>query len=36
MVTSELEGYPESLSDGEQVLIPAEKANEETLEDFRE
>jgi polyisoprenyl-teichoic acid--peptidoglycan teichoic acid transferase len=36
MVTSELEGYPESLSDGEQVLIPAEKANEEILEDFRE
>jgi polyisoprenyl-teichoic acid--peptidoglycan teichoic acid transferase len=36
MVTSELEGHPESLSDGEQVLIPAEKANEEILEDFRQ
>ena len=36
MVTSELEGHPESLSDGEQVLIPAEEANEEILEDFRQ
>jgi LCP family protein required for cell wall assembly len=36
MTTSELEGHPESLSDGEQVLIPAEEANEEILEDFRQ
>src|ERR687889_2410499 len=35
MTTSELEGHPESLSDGEQVLIPAEEANEEILQDFR-
>ena len=36
MVTSELEGHPESLSDGEQVLIPDEEANEAILEDFRQ
>src|SRR5918995_1823657 len=36
MTTSELEGHPESLSDGEQVLIPAEEANEEILKDFRQ
>ena len=36
MTTSELEGHPESLSDGEQVLIPDEEANEEILEDFRQ
>jgi polyisoprenyl-teichoic acid--peptidoglycan teichoic acid transferase len=36
MIASELEGRPESLSDGEQVLIPDEEANEAILEDFRQ
>jgi polyisoprenyl-teichoic acid--peptidoglycan teichoic acid transferase len=36
MVTAELEGHPEILSDGEQVLIPDEEANEAILEDFRQ
>ena len=36
MTTAELEGYPTYLSDGEQVLMPDEKANEAILKDFRQ
>jgi LCP family protein required for cell wall assembly len=36
MTTAELEGQPKSLSDGEQVLIPDDEANEAILEDFRQ
>jgi anionic cell wall polymer biosynthesis LytR-Cps2A-Psr (LCP) family protein len=36
MATAELEGKPNSLPDGEQVLVPDEEANEAILEDFRQ
>jgi polyisoprenyl-teichoic acid--peptidoglycan teichoic acid transferase len=36
MNTAELEGHPTSLSDGEQVLMPDDEANEAILEDFRQ
>jgi LCP family protein required for cell wall assembly len=35
METAELQGSPMSLSDGRQVLVPDDKANEHILEDFR-
>jgi LCP family protein required for cell wall assembly len=35
MTTAALEGHPTSLSDGEQVLMPDEEANEAILQDFR-
>jgi LCP family protein required for cell wall assembly len=35
MSTTELEGHPTSLPDGEQVLMPDEEANEAILQDFR-
>jgi polyisoprenyl-teichoic acid--peptidoglycan teichoic acid transferase len=35
MTSSELQGYPTVLPDGEQVLVPEEKANEAILKDFR-
>jgi LCP family protein required for cell wall assembly len=35
MTTAELEGQPKFLSDGEQVLVPDDQANEAILEDFR-
>jgi LCP family protein required for cell wall assembly len=36
MTTAELEGRPTSLSDGEQVLVPDDEANEAILQDFRQ
>jgi polyisoprenyl-teichoic acid--peptidoglycan teichoic acid transferase len=36
MTTAELEGHPKSLSDGEQVLVPDDEANEAILQDFRQ
>jgi polyisoprenyl-teichoic acid--peptidoglycan teichoic acid transferase len=36
MTTAELEGQPTSLSDGEQVLVPDDEANEAILQDFRQ
>jgi hypothetical protein len=36
MTTAELEGHPTSLSDGEQVLVPDDEANEAILQDFRQ
>jgi polyisoprenyl-teichoic acid--peptidoglycan teichoic acid transferase len=36
MTRAELEGHPTSLSDGEQVLMPDDEANEIILEDFRQ
>jgi polyisoprenyl-teichoic acid--peptidoglycan teichoic acid transferase len=36
MATAELEGQPKSLSDGEQVLVPDDEANEAILQDFRQ
>jgi polyisoprenyl-teichoic acid--peptidoglycan teichoic acid transferase len=36
MTTAELEGQPKSLSDGEQVLMPDNEANEAILKDFRQ
>jgi polyisoprenyl-teichoic acid--peptidoglycan teichoic acid transferase len=36
MSTAELEGNPTTLPDGEQVLMPETKANEVTLQDFRD
>src|SRR5215212_4053936 len=36
METTELQGSPMSLSDGAQVLVPDDKANEHILEDFRD
>ena len=36
MSTTELEGHPTSLPDGEQVLMPDEEANEAILQDFRQ
>jgi LCP family protein required for cell wall assembly len=36
METTELQGSPMSLSDGRQVLVPDDKANEHILEDFRD
>jgi polyisoprenyl-teichoic acid--peptidoglycan teichoic acid transferase len=36
MTRAELEGDPTSLSDGEQVLMPDDEANEAILEDFRQ
>ena len=36
METAELQGSPMSLSDGRQVLVPDDKANEHILEDFRD
>jgi hypothetical protein len=37
MTTTELEGYPKFLSDGEQqVLVPDDEANEAILQDFRQ
>jgi LCP family protein required for cell wall assembly len=36
MTRAELEGQPKFLSDGEQVLVPDEEANEAILQDFRQ
>jgi polyisoprenyl-teichoic acid--peptidoglycan teichoic acid transferase len=36
MTRAELEGNPKFLSDGEQVLVPDEEANEAILQDFRQ
>jgi len=36
MSSSELQGYPTTLPEGEEVLVPEEDANEAILEDFRE
>ncbi len=36
LTSSELQGYPTTLDDGTQVLVPEEDANEAILEDFRE
>src|SRR5215204_5688312 len=36
MTTAELEGQPKFLSDGEQVLVPDDEANEAILQDFRQ
>jgi polyisoprenyl-teichoic acid--peptidoglycan teichoic acid transferase len=36
MTRSELEGHPKFLSDGEQVLVPDDEANEAILQDFRQ
>ena len=36
MESSELQGYPTVLDNGEQVLVPEEDANEAILEEFRE
>ena len=36
MTTAELEGQPKFLSDGEQVLVPDDEANEVILQDFRQ
>ena len=36
MTSAALEGHPTSLSDGEQVLMPDEEANEAILQDFRQ
>ena len=36
LTSSELQGYPTTLDDGTQVLVPDEDANEAILEDFRE
>lgn len=36
MSSSELQGYPRTLPEGEEVLVPEEDANEAILEDFRE
>jgi LCP family protein required for cell wall assembly len=36
MTTTALEGHPTSLSDGEQVLMPDEEANEAILQGFRQ
>jgi len=35
MSSSELKGYPTTLDDGTQVLVPKENANEAILEEFR-
>ena len=35
MTSSELQGYPNTLADGTQVLVPEEDANEAILQDFR-
>ncbi len=35
MTSSELQGYPRTLNDGTQVLVPEEDANEAILQDFR-
>jgi LCP family protein required for cell wall assembly len=35
MASSELQGYPNTLADGTQVLVPEEDANEAILQDFR-
>src|SRR5215218_7964307 len=35
MTSSELQGYPSTLDDGTQVLVPEEDANEAILQDFR-
>ena len=36
LISSELRGYPTTLDDGSQVLVPEEDANEAILEEFRE
>src|SRR5215208_2876472 len=36
LTSSELQGYPTTLDDGTQVLVPNAKANEAILQDFRE
>jgi hypothetical protein len=36
MTPVELEGHPTSLSDGEQVLVPEDEANEAILQAFRQ
>jgi LCP family protein required for cell wall assembly len=36
MSSSELQGYPSTLDDGTQVLVPEKDANEAILQDFRE
>jgi LCP family protein required for cell wall assembly len=36
LTSSELQGYPTTLDDGTQVLVPEEDANEAILKDFRE
>jgi hypothetical protein len=35
MTSQQLQGTPETLSNGEQVLIPDEDANQAILDDFR-
>ena len=36
LISSELQGYPTTLDDGTQVLVPEEDANEAILQEFRE